>query len=232
MEFLQHLAEQTTMPFLTAFLLGLMMSISPCPMISNITAIGFISKEISIRQSVFTNGLFYILGRAFAFTSLGLFIFFGASKFHIARFFQSYGEKFIGPLLIMVGIIMLDLFKFKLPAFHTLADKAGKQSSLKWRAFLLGAALALAFCPASAMLYFGVLMPLTISSASGLYLPFVFAISSSIPVLIFAWLIAYSLSGIGNVYNKIQRFEKWFRYIVAIVFINAGLYYIYLIYFK
>ena len=103
------------------------------------------------------------------------------------------------------------------------------QKRKKWRyidAVLLGLVFAFAFCPYSGVLYFGMLVPLTITSASGLYLPVVFAIATGIPVIIIAWVLAYTVSGIGNVYNKIKSFELWFRRIIAVLFITVGIYYI------
>jgi len=95
-----------------------------------------------------------------------------------------------------------------------------------WGVLLLGIVFALAFCPYSGVLYFGMLIPMTISSASGLYLPIVFAIATGIPVIIFAWLIAFSVGSIGGVYNKMKTFELWFRRAVALLFIGVGIYYL------
>ncbi|MGM0651044.1 MAG: aromatic aminobenezylarsenical efflux permease ArsG family transporter, partial [Bacteroidota bacterium] len=89
----------------------------------------------------------------------------------------------------------------------------------------------LAFCPYSGVLYFGMLIPMTVTSASGLYLPVVFALATGIPVIIFAWLIAYTVSGVGKVYNSLKNFEIWFRRVISILFIGVGIYYIILIYF-
>jgi cytochrome c-type biogenesis protein len=226
-EFLQNLLDSSNAPMLSALILGLMTAISPCPLATNITAIGFISKDIENKRKIFLNGLLYTLGRAFSYTSLGIILYFGASKFHVARFFQLYGERFLGPLLIVIGILMLDIIKFKFPAFNNLSDrfssKAKKGSS--WSAFLLGIIFALAFCPYSGVLYFGMLIPITVASPSGLYLPFIFAVATGLPVIIIAWLLAYSISSIGGFYNKIKTFEKWFRIVIAISFITVGLYY-------
>jgi cytochrome c-type biogenesis protein len=228
MEFLTNLLDSSTMPWLTALLLGLMTAISPCPLATNITAIGFISKNLEDRNRVFFNGLFYTLGRAITYTALALIIFFGADQLKFSGFFQRYGEKIIGPLLIVIGLFMLDIFRIKFPGFSKLTS--GLQNRKKWRyidAVLLGLVFAVAFCPYSGVLYFGMLVPLTISSASGLYLPIVFAIATGIPVIIIAWLLAYTVSGVGNVYNKMKTFELWFRRIIAVLFIIVGIYYIF-----
>ena len=232
MEFLTNLLENSTMPWLTALLLGLMTAISPCPLATNITAIGFISKDIEDRNRVFFNGLFYTLGRAITYTVLALIIFLGVDQLKFSGFFQRYGEKFIGPLLIIIGFLMLDIIKINFPGFSRLTS--GLQNKKKWRyidAVLLGLVFALAFCPYSGVLYFGMLVPLTITSASGLYLPVVYAIATGIPVIVFAWIIAYTVSGIGGAYNKIKSFELWFRRVISVLFIIIGIYYIIRVYF-
>jgi len=232
MELLQNFLETSQFPIFTAFILGLMTAISPCPLATNITAIGFISKDIKNQRRVFINGIIYTLGRAISYTAIGLLFFFGASQFEFAGFFQEWGEKLLGPLLIIIGLFMLGVIKLKIPGIGSLTEKMeNKSNSNFWGVLVLGIVFALAFCPYSGVLYFGMLMPMTVSSASGLYLPLFFAIATGIPVIIFAWIIAFSIGSIGNVYNKLKNFELWFRRIVAFLFIAVGLYYIITIYF-
>ncbi len=232
MEVLQNFLETSQFPIFTAFILGLMTAISPCPLATNITAIGYISKDIVSQRKVFVNGLVYTLGRAISYTAIGLLFFFGASQFELAGFFQKWGEKLLGPLLIIIGLFMLGILKLKIPGIASLTEKMeNKSNSGFWGVLLLGIVFALAFCPYSGVLYFGMLMPMTISSVSGLYLPLFFAIATGIPVIIFAWLIAFSIGSIGNVYNKLKNFELWFRRVVAVLFIVVGAYYIFTIYF-
>ncbi len=233
MEYLHHLFENSSSPIWAAFILGLMTAISPCPLATNITAIGFISKDIHQKNRIFLSGLIYTLGRTFSYTTLGFILYFGASRFHVAQIFQIWGERLIGFILIGIGILMLDIIRIKFPGFTRLSEKIshGGKNSL-WGAFLLGVVFALAFCPYSGVLYFGILIPMTISSVSGLYLPIVFSIATGLPVLLIAWILAYSLAGIGNFYNKIKSFETWFRRVVAVLFIIVGLYYLYIFYFK
>jgi cytochrome c biogenesis protein CcdA len=231
MEILTDLLDNSTVPWLTALLLGLMTAISPCPLATNITAIGFISKDIDNRNRVFLNGLFYTLGRAITYTALALIIFLGADQLKFSGFFQRYGEKFIGPLLILIGLFMLDIIKIRFPGFNKITS--GMEKKTRWNYFdalLLGLVFALAFCPYSGVLYFGMLVPMTVASASGLYLPVVFALATGIPVIILAWILAYTVSGFGNVYNKIKSFELWFRRIISLLFIVVGIYYIIRIY--
>jgi cytochrome c-type biogenesis protein len=224
--------ESTTFPLLTAFLLGLMTAISPCPLATNITAVGFISKDIENRNKVFINGLIYTLGRTVAYTLLAIIIMYSADQFTLKNWFQINGEKIIGPFLIIIGILMLDLVRIKFPGLSNLSGKIEKKGFMNyWNVFLLGVVFALAFCPYSGVLFFGMLMPLIISSPEGVTLAVSFAIATGIPVILFAWMIAYTLSGVGGVYNKVKSFEKWFRKIIAILFIATGAYYIIEVYF-
>ena len=229
MEFLQNLIDQSTFPLLTAFLLGLMTAISPCPLATNITALAYISKDVENKRTVFLNGLYYTLGRALTYTILGAIIYFGASKFQVSRAVQSSGEKWIGPLLIVIGIFMLGIIK--LPGssgsiMQRFADKVKLGSS--WGALFLGMIFALAFCPYSGVLYFGMLMPMVLSQSSGLLLLPDFAIATGLPVILLAYLLAFSIGGIGKFYNRIKTFELWFRNIVAVLFILTGFYFVWI----
>lgn len=227
MDLLTSILESTSLPWVTALVLGLMTAISPCPLATNITAIGFISKDLENRNRVFYNGLYYTLGRVITYTGIALIIYLGADQFKFGGFFQKYGERIIGPLLIIIGIVMLDLIRIKLPGIGAFNARLEKRT--KWRyidAVLLGILFALAFCPYSGVLYFGMLVPITVASASGLYLPVVFAIATAIPVILFAWFLAYTVSGVGKMYTRIKTFEIWFRRVIAVLFIAVGSYYV------
>lgn len=230
MEYLQNLLDSTNLPFLSALILGLMTAISPCPLATNITAIGFISKDLENKRRMFFNGIIYTLGRAFSYTAIGVILFFGVDVLPIKKVLLLNGEKFIGPLMIIIGIFMFDFIKIKFPGFSGLSERVGEKSKSGkwWSAFLLGVVFALAFCPYSGVLYFGMLIPMTISSPTGLFLPLVFAIATGLPVIIIAYLLAFSISSVGGFYNKIKIFEKWFRRVVAVAFIIVGFYYIWI----
>ncbi|MFO7615394.1 MAG: aromatic aminobenezylarsenical efflux permease ArsG family transporter [Bacteroidales bacterium] len=230
--FLAGILENSQWPVWSALILGLMTAISPCPLATNLTAIGYISKDLENRNRVFYNGLVYTAGRAISYFGVALIIFFGASQFQISSVFQRYGEKFIGPLLIIIGLFMLGVFSLNFGFFRKLSDRI-QQRGMKsyWDVLLLGIIFALAFCPYSGVLYFGMLIPLTLGSPSGLLLPVVFAVATGIPVIIFAWLLAYSVSGVGSLYNKIKIFELWFRRVIAVLFIGVGIYYVVQVYF-
>lgn len=226
MEALQTFFENSELPVLSAFLLGLMTAISPCPLATNITAIGYVSKDINNQRRVFLNGIVYTLGRAISYTGIGILFFFGASQFEFTGFLQTWGEKILGPILIVIGLFMLGVINLTIPGMNFLTNKVQDKSKKGfWGVLLLGIVFALAFCPYSGVLYFGMLIPMTISSASGLYLPVVFAVATGIPVIIFAWIIAYSLGSIGKLYNRIKIFETWFRRVIAVLFIGIGAYY-------
>jgi len=227
-EFLNNLYSNSSTPVVSALILGLMTAISPCPMATNITAIGFISKDIGNKRKVFSNGLVYTFGRVVAYTGLALIILLGASQLELKGGFQDYGDKVIGPLLIVIGIFMLGVLRINFPGFGKLSERFKSKSSFRFMdVFLLGVVFALAFCPYSGVLYFGLLIPLTIKSTSGILLPPLFAIATAIPVIIAAWFLAYMVSGVGNFYNKLKNFDFWFRRIVAVGFIGVGLYYTY-----
>ena len=227
MEFLRNILENSQYSVVTALILGLMTAISPCPLATNISAIGFISRDIDNRKRVFVNGLIYTLGRAISYTGLALLIYFGASQINISRFFQGWGEKLLAPFLIIIGLLMLDVIKVKFPGFSGLTEKIGNNSNGSYlRTLLLGIVFALAFCPYSGVLYFAMLIPVTVVSVNGLYLPIVFAVATGLPVIIFAWLLAYSVGSVGKLYDHLKIFELWFRRVVAILFMGVGIYYL------
>lgn len=230
MEWLQSLVDayKNDLPVLAAFVLGLMTAISPCPLATNITATAYLSKNVIRRHKVLLSGAFYTLGRMFTYTVLGLLFYFGASQFKVTRLIQGIGGLWLGVALVVAGILMLDVIKFRIPLFDKLAPKVDeeKRRSGYWNAFVMGVAFALAFCPFSGVLYFAVLIPMTLASPAGLLLPPVFSVATGLPVIVISYLLAYSMANIGRFYNRMQSFEKWFKRIVAGVFIVVGVYYI------
>lgn len=234
MEFLQNILDGSNFPILSAFILGIMAAISPCPLATNITAIAYIGKNLDNKRSVFVNGLIYTLGRVVTYVGIATVLYYGASTFHVASFFTKYGERFLGPVMIFIGIFMLDFIKINLPGLGKITDRFQQEGKkVSWvSSLLLGILFALAFCPYCAMIFFGILMPLTIASPAGLALPLVFAITTGLPVIIFAFLIAFTLSSVGGLYNKLRIFEKWFRRVVAVLFILVGFYFVYTYFIK
>ncbi len=228
MDVLQNWFEATNIPILSAFILGLMTAISPCPLATNITATAYISKNITSKRLVLLNGLFYTLGRGITYTGIGLILFFGASHFHVARFFQTHGERYLGPVLLILGLLMLNLIPLKFMNGGNFQERMSEKLKDKgiWGALLIGVLFALAFCPYSGALYFGMLIPMTIASVQGLILPPVFALGTGLPVLLFTYLIAFSIGKVSSYFNVLTKIEKSMRYIAGTVFIIAGVYYI------
>lgn len=234
MDFLQNLLDNSNIPVITAFLLSLLTAISPCPLATNITAIGFISKDIGNRNKIFLGGLLYTLGRVVAYTVLGIILISilkeGSSMFSLQKGISKYGEILIAPVLIFVGVFMLFGDRLNLPKFGF--SGTGKAEKLKGNlgSLLLGVLFALAFCPTSGLFYFGMLIPMSAAEPGGYLLPIVYAVATGLPVILVAWILAYSVAGIGKFYNRIQVFQKWFNRVVAVLFIAVGIYYAYINY--
>ena len=211
-----------------AFFIGLMAAISPCPLVTNITAIAYASKRIDNSKHTLAVGFLYTLGRMLTYVLIAsLIVWFGMNTQAIALFLQKYGENILGPFLLIIGVVMLDIVKIKVfkssERLNKLKEKLAKKGFLG--SFLLGVIFALAFCPFSAVLFFGMLIPLAIKAGDGLIIPAVFAFATGLPVIIFSFLLAHSMSKLGKTMGKVQSFEKWTRKTVAGIFIIAGLYY-------
>ena len=191
MDFLQNLLDNSNIPVITAFLLGLLTAISPCPLATNITAIGFISKDIGNRNKIFLGGLLYTLGRVVAYTVLGIILISilkeGSSMFSLQKGISKYGEILIAPVLIFVGVFMLFGDRLNLPKFGF--SGTGKAEKLKGNlgSLLLGVLFALAFCPTSGLFYFGMLIPMSAAEPGGYLLPIVYAVATGLPVILVAW---------------------------------------------
>ncbi|MDZ7899289.1 MAG: aromatic aminobenezylarsenical efflux permease ArsG family transporter [Arcicella sp.] len=231
MEWLENIAQNSNIPLLTALALGLLTAIAPCPLATNITATAYIAKTIESKKKVLLSGLFYTLGRMFSYTLIGAIIYFGASKFQVAKLFQGNGEKYIGFVMVLLGLTMLDIIKLNFIKGVSFTDKLSEKFKDKGLlgSSLLGALFALAFCPYSGALFFGMLMPMTIKS--GLFLPIVFSIGTGFPVILFAFIIAFSIEKLGRYFKAITQVEKIMRILAGVTFIITGIYYIN-IYFK
>jgi cytochrome c biogenesis protein CcdA len=228
MEFINTIIANYNIPALSAFLLGILTSISPCPLATNITAIAYISKDIKNPKHTILSGLFYTLGRGVSYTLLATLIYFGLSSFQVSRIFQGWGDKVLGPILIIIGLIMFGIIKINFKNNNQIIEKAKLWLSDKGYlgSLALGVLFALAFCPYSGVLFFGVLIPLVLQSTGGLILPPFFALGTGLPVIIFSILIAFSMQAVGKAFNIVQKIEKWLRYGVASIFILTGIYYL------
>jgi cytochrome c biogenesis protein CcdA len=223
----------SSIPIVAAFFIGLMTAISPCPLATNITAIAYASKRIDNSKHTLLVGFLYTLGRMFTYVAIAsLIVLMGVNTQTIALFLQKYGEKILGPFLIILGILMLGLIKFnfsqKNDKLNALKEKLANKGIIG--AFLLGVIFALAFCPFSAVLFFGMLIPLALKAGDGFIIPAVFAFATGLPVIIFSIILVKSVSKLGSIMNKVQIFELWMRRIVAVIFILAGAYYTFIVF--
>lgn len=233
-ETLYQWLNSSNLPVVSALLLGVLTAISPCPLATNISAIAFISKNnVANKKKILLSGLLYTLGLAFTYTSIALIIIFGASKFHVAKFFQANGEKFMGPIMLLIGLIMLNIIKLNFLSNSNFTEKWSDKFKEKGLlgVFLLGALFAMAFCPYSGALYFGALIPLSIKSDVGFIYPIFYAIGAGTLVMFFTFIIVYSMQRLGKYFKAIQKAEKVMRVVAGAMFIFTGLYYI-TIYFK
>lgn len=229
MEWLNNLLDSSTIPAFTALILGLLTALSPCPLATNIAAIGYISKDITDRRNIFIKGLLYTLGRTLAYTVLGIVLITvlrnGASIFSIQDFIARYGEILLGPALLLIGLFMLLGGKMNLPSIGIGRNREGLAAKGGLGALLLGMLFAMAFCPTSGVLYFGMLIPMSATSPEGYLYPILFAIATALPVIIVAWVLAFSASKISETYGKMKTIQKWLNIIVGILFTCIGIYY-------
>lgn len=220
--------ETNNIPFISAFLIGLLTSISPCPLATNITAIAFISKDIKTPMHTLLNGLFYTLGRGVSYTLLASLIYFGLSAFRVSSLFQGWGDKVLGPVLIVLGLIMFGVIKIPSSGQNETIEKLKVWVATKGYlgAFLLGVLFALAFCPYSGVLFFGVLIPLVLKSKEALLLPPFFALGTGVPVIFFSFIISFSMQKVSKALAVVAKVEKVSRFVVASTFVLVGIYYL------
>ena len=216
-------------PVLSALLLGLVTAISPCPMATNIAAVGYVSRRVTERKYAVLTGTLYTLGRMVSYSILGILIIVtGLEIPGLASFLQDFGEQILGPLLIVVGVIMLNINRLSFGLGGGKLSSIGRKVA-DWGmvgGFLLGALFALAFCPYSAVLFFGVLIPLALKSAGGVALPAVFAIGTGLPVLVLGTLLSAGVTRVSIWLNAVTRTAKVIRTMVSIIFIGVGIYYV------
>ncbi len=217
-----------TAALLTALWLGILTSISPCPLATNIAAVSFLSKKIVHPKAVLLSGLAYTAGRMAAYAALGFILIYSVlSVPAAANFLQKYMTRILGPILIFTGLFLLDIVKFNFPSFslqekhyHALAGSGAPG------AFALGFVFALAFCPVSAALFFGSLIPLALDSKVGVVLPFIYGVGTGLPVLAFAFLISEGITSLSRWFLRLTKVEYYMRKITGAIFIAVGMYYI------
>jgi cytochrome c-type biogenesis protein len=218
--------DSYTADIAAALWLGILTSISPCPLATNIAAIAFIGKKVDKKTQVIFTGLMYTLGRMFTYLVLGIILVSGAHLISpVSMFLQKYMNIILGPLLVVVGLFLLEVIRFNMGGgiINEKAQKRLGSGSLKG-AFLLGGLFALSFCPVSAGLFFGSTFALAVKHNSPVVMPLCYGIGTAAPVVVFALVIALGVGAVGDIFNKVTTFEKWARKISGLVFIMVGIY--------
>ncbi len=211
----------------SALWLGILTSISPCPLATNITAISYIGKRVERPRLVLISGLLYTVGRMVAYVVVAALVIAGLSSIPIvANFLQQNMNRLLGPILILAGLLLLDVLPISFGSsgvseqMQQRADRWGV-----WGALLLGVLFALAFCPVSAALFFGSLIPLALQHQFSLLLPLVYGIGTALPVVAFSLLLAFATQRLSRAFNLLTTIERWMRRLTALIFLAVGAYY-------
>jgi cytochrome c-type biogenesis protein len=211
---------------LSALWLGILTSISPCPLATNIAAISFVARNMGSAQKVLWSGVIYSIGRMLVYVAIAMLAVASLLSLpEVSFFLETNMHKIIGPLLIIVGVVLLDVLPFSFSASimnNSIQEKAGRWGI--WGSGALGIVFALTFCPLSAALFFGSLIPLAIDGKSAIVMPSIYGLGTALPVIAFALVMAFSVKSLGKFFDKLTRMEKWARKLTAFVFIAAGLY--------
>ena len=211
----------------TAVWLGILTSISPCPLASNIVAIAYIGKGLANTRRVIMAGLLYTAGRMFTYAVLGVLLAASlASIVGVSDALLRHMNQLLGPVLIIAGMFVLELLKWN-PGTGGICERVQRGADRwgLWGAAALGSVFALSFCPVSAALFFGSLIPLAIASGAWVVMPSLYGIGTGLPVLGFAFLAAFGAGAISSVFDRVARVELWARRITGVVFIAVGVYY-------
>ncbi len=211
----------------SAFWLGIVTSVSPCPLATNVAALSYIGRDVASPWRVLVSGLLYTIGRMIVYAGLGV-ILVGSllAAPSVSLFLQTWINKLLGPILIITGMILIELIGFSLPGFG-----AGERLERMVKALgpggglLLGALFALSFCPVSAALFFGSLIPIAVASRSDVIVPCAYGVATGLPVLVFAVLFAAGVRRMAPIVGGIARYEVWFRRLTGVIFILVGIYY-------
>jgi len=224
------LAHYSGAPLLGSMAIGLLMALDPCILSTTLAAIGIIAREQQGRTATLLAGAFYALGRLLAYMALALILLpvmqHGLQLEAIQQFFQEYGLFIFPPLFMAIGIFMLwdPKLPFSLPSVSAWAEKIKMNNH--FAAFWVGLLFALAFCPATALLYFGGLVPLAITASTPWLAHLLFALATCFPTLLIAWILAFSMAHLTATYQRMQRLQHWLNLIIALLFIASGIIYI------
>lgn len=214
---------------LSAIWLGILTSISPCPLATNIAAVAYLSRKINHPKWVFISGLAYTAGRMVSYAGIGFVVVKSLLSIPVvANTLQNVMNKAFGPILVVTGLLLLELFSFNIKSFSISSKHQEKlANSGVFGSFGLGFLFALAFCPIAAALYFGSLIPLALTNSSPVLIPALYGIGTALPVIFFAGLIAVGVTSLSHWFARLSRAEQFMRKLTGIVFIVVGLYYIY-----
>lgn len=211
----------------TAFWLGILTSVSPCPLAANVAAISYIARHVGRPGKVVLHGVSYTAGRMLTYLALSMALVAGVSSMpEVSHFLQKYMNRIIGPFLVLTGMVLLDLLHFELPSpagterLAALAERKGL-----WSTFLLGMLFALSLCPVAAALFFGGLIPLAVKHGSPVIMPSLYGIGTALPVAGFAVVVAFWAGQIGKVFARVQMIEKGAQKATGTIFIAVGIYY-------
>jgi cytochrome c biogenesis protein CcdA len=218
--------ENLLLDFWIALWLGITTSISPCPLATNIAAISYVGRRAGTVRGIITAGLLYTLGRMISYLIVGFVVTKSLLSIpQLSMFLQTHMNQLMGPLLILVGLVLFGFIDFSTSGggfsenLKAKVDKAGV-----WGALILGLLFALTFCPVSAALFFGSLIPIAIRHSSTFIIPSIYGVGTAVPVLVFAIIMAFSVQAVGKVFSRLTSIEIWIRRVMAVIFISAGVY--------
>jgi len=214
------------MAAVSALWFGILTSVSPCPLATNITAITFVGRRTGSPAGVLLTGLLYTLGRAVVYVAIAMLLVTSLlSAPTVSLTLQTWMNKLLGPILILVGMVMLGLLRIRFRG-RGMSERL-KQRVERWGlmgALALGILFALSFCPVSATLFFGSLLPLAVKHESGVLLPLLYGIGTAVPVVVFAVVLAFGARRLGKLFERVTQVERWARAITGVVFVGVGIY--------
>ena len=235
-----------------ALYLGILTSISPCPLATNIAAISYVGRKVGDSRWVLAAGLLYTLGRCLLYLALAVLLATTAMSIPaVSLFLQKYMHLVLAPIFLLLGMILVGLIAISGGgAVMTEGMQKRIDSMGIWGALLLGVLFAVAFCPTSAAWFFGLLalimgsdvgvgasaigaklaavgvsLPEASLPGATLVLPVIYGVGTAVPVLLVAFLLAYSAKSVGKTYNMLSKIEWWARQITGWVFILAGVFF-------
>ncbi|KLU07549.1 Cytochrome c biogenesis protein [Rhodopirellula islandica] len=210
----------------SALWLGILTSISPCPLATNIAAVSYVSRNLGQSWKTVVSSLLYTFGRVLAYTVLGTLVVASLlSAPGLAVGLQKYLNLFLGPLLILVGMILLGLIELPTGSGQGIQRLREKFEKLGFvGSALLGILFALSFCPVSAALFFGSLIPLAVKNDSSAFLPALYGVGTGLPVLVFAILLVFGKQSFSAFFTKVTHAETWLRRITGGSILAVGIY--------